>query len=100
MNDLPSNNVNAEALAVAPRIAKRMLGCGITRLYDLLNRGELQSYRDGKSRRIVVASLKAYIARQIEAEATKERRGWTERATEVRTARKRHGSRVLKSTRA
>lgn len=98
MNHLTSNNVGPETLVVPPRIAKRMLGCGTTRLYDLLNRGELQSYRDGKSRRIVVESLKAYIARQIEAEATKERRGWTERATEVRMTKKRNGSRVLKTT--
>ncbi len=88
MNDLPSNNINAEALAVAQRIAKRMLGCGTTRLYDLLNRGELQSFRDGKSRRIVVASLKAYIERQIEAEAAKPAPSWTERATSARMAKR------------
>lgn len=88
MNDLPSNNVNAEALAVAPRIAKRMLGCGTTRLYDLLNRGELQSYRDGKSRRIVVASLHDYVRRQLAAEEAKEKSGWTSRATAARAAKR------------
>lgn len=34
------------------------VGCGTMRLYGLLNGGELQSYREGKSQRIIVASLR------------------------------------------
>jgi hypothetical protein len=85
-------------LVVSPRKGAAALDVGLTRVYELINSGQLQSYHDGKSRKIVVASLEAYIARQIEAEATKERPGWTERATEVRMARKRHGSRSLKNS--
>jgi excisionase family DNA binding protein len=87
MIDVLTQDVDVEVLAVTPRIAKRMLGCGTTRLYDLLNRGELQSYRDGKSRRIVVASLRDYVNRQIAAEKVKDKPGWTARATSVRMAK-------------
>jgi hypothetical protein len=66
-----------------------MLGCSITRLYELLNAREILSYRDGKSRKILVASIRSYIDRQIAAEETKVRKGWTDRATSARQARKR-----------
>jgi len=42
-----------------------MLSCGITRLYELLGLGELESYRDGRSRLIVVASIQAYVAHKL-----------------------------------
>ena len=51
-------NVNGAAAA---------LDCGRDRLYDLLNSGEIASFLDGRSRKIVVASRDAYIARRIEA---------------------------------
>jgi hypothetical protein len=44
-----------------------MLDCGNTRLYELIAARELETFKDGKSRKITVASLKAYIARRIEA---------------------------------
>jgi hypothetical protein len=88
MSDVLSQNLSVEVLAVAPRIAKRMLGCGTTRLYDLLNRGELQSFRDGKARRIVVASLRDYVSRRLAAEQATGKTGWTERATSVRMAKR------------
>jgi excisionase family DNA binding protein len=78
----------AEALAVSPKAACRMLACSLTRLYELLNSNEIQSYRDGKSRRILVASLKSYVARQCAAEDTKPSRGWTDRATKARMSRR------------
>jgi excisionase family DNA binding protein len=43
------------------------LNCGRDHLYDLLNSHEIESYLDGRSRKIVVASLDAYVARRIEA---------------------------------
>jgi excisionase family DNA binding protein len=78
----------AEALVVSPKAACRMLACSLTRLYELLNSKEIQSYRDGKSRRILVASLKSYVARQCAVEETKPSRGWTDRATKVRMSRR------------
>jgi hypothetical protein len=46
-----------------------MLSMGISRLYRLLRTGVLQSYRDGRSRRVVVASIHEHIARQVAADA-------------------------------
>jgi hypothetical protein len=43
-----------------------MLDCGRTRLYELLNAKELESYRDGKSRKITVASIQARIRRMLQ----------------------------------
>ena len=77
-----------DPLAVSPKKAKVLLDVGITRLYQLIGNGEVESFRDGKSRKIVFASLKAYIARQIEAEPTKQQRGWTDRATRARMTMK------------
>ena len=54
-----------EPLLVRPREAWRMLGCGNTRGYALLNAGELESFLDGRSRKITVASIRAYIARKL-----------------------------------
>jgi hypothetical protein len=56
-----------EPLVVSPRRARLMLDCGNTRLYELIAARELESYKAGKSRKNVVTSIKAYIARQIEA---------------------------------
>jgi excisionase family DNA binding protein len=55
-----------EPLVVSPRRARLMLDCGNTRLYELIAAHELESYKAGKSRKIVVTSIKAYVARQIE----------------------------------
>jgi excisionase family DNA binding protein len=56
-----------EPLAVPPRVAWHLLGCGNTHGYELLDAGELESYRDGRSRRITMQSIKDYIARRIAA---------------------------------
>jgi hypothetical protein len=37
-------------------------------VYKLVQTGELLSYREGRSRRIVVSSIKDYIARKVAAE--------------------------------
>jgi len=55
-------------LVVPPRQACQMLSIGLTKLYELLNAGELESYLHGGSRRITVASLHAFIERRIAAE--------------------------------
>lgn len=56
-----------EPLVVPPRRASELLCMGLTRLYELLHEGELESYRHGRSRRITTASIRAYIERQIAA---------------------------------
>jgi hypothetical protein len=61
-----------QPLLVRPREAWRMLGCGNTYGYTLLNAGELESFVDGKARKITVASIHRYIARKLAAAATTE----------------------------
>jgi hypothetical protein len=56
-----------EPLVVSPRRAQIILDVGHTRLYELLAARELVSYRDGKSRKITMRSIRGYIERQIEA---------------------------------
>jgi excisionase family DNA binding protein len=55
-----------EPLVVSPRRARRMLDCGNTRLYELIAARELESFKDGRSRKITITSIKEYIARRIE----------------------------------
>jgi hypothetical protein len=54
-----------EPLVVSPTRAKAMLDCGTTRLYQMISAGELESFRDGKSRKITIASIKARVARMV-----------------------------------
>ena len=95
---LVSESEGTEPLVVSVKKGCTILGSGVTRLYELINAGEIQSYRDGKSRKVVVASLRAFVARQIAAEATKPRAGWTDRATKARLDKKSGGERAAIST--
>lgn len=58
-----------------------MLACSNTRGYELLAAGELESFLDGRSRKITVDSIHRYIARRLaridppEAEPQPRRRG-------------------------
>jgi excisionase family DNA binding protein len=54
-----------ERLVVRPKVACQMLAIGVTRLYELLDTGELESYRDGSARKITVASIRTYVTRQL-----------------------------------
>jgi excisionase family DNA binding protein len=56
-----------EPLAVSPRQACRMLNVGNTYLYELLKRGELENYWEGKSRKITMRSIRARQERQLAA---------------------------------
>ena len=67
-----TNKTYVEPIVVRPRQACILLGCGMTYLFNLLNEGELESYLDGRSRLITLASIKARIARKLaEAQAGK-----------------------------
>lgn len=55
-------------LVVKPKVAWQMLACSNTRGYELLAAGELESFRDGRSRKITVASIHRLIARRLAAE--------------------------------
>jgi hypothetical protein len=56
-------------LVVKPKVAWKMLACSNTRGYELLAAGELDSFRDGRSRKITVESIRRYIARHLSSNA-------------------------------
>jgi hypothetical protein len=56
-------------LLVKPREAWRMLNCSNTRGYKLLAENELESFLDGRSRKITVDSIYRYIKRRLNAQS-------------------------------
>jgi adenylosuccinate lyase len=58
-------------LVASPKQTMRAIQVSRKKLYDLINSGELESYTEGKSRRIMVRSINDYIARRLEAEASR-----------------------------
>jgi hypothetical protein len=54
-----------ERLVVSPRRARYLLDIGNTRLYELLAAGELESFLDGRSRKITIDSIHRYISRRL-----------------------------------
>lgn len=67
-----------EPLAVTPRQACRLLAIGNTRLYELLAARELESYRDGRCRRITMASIRTRIASLVATSTSAKLPGGTE----------------------
>lgn len=53
------------ALVVRPQVAWKMLDCGVTHGYALIARGEIETFLDGRARKITVASIHRYIARRL-----------------------------------
>jgi excisionase family DNA binding protein len=47
------------------------LGVGREKLYQLINNGELESYTEGKARKILWPSIHAYVKRRLAAEAAR-----------------------------
>jgi excisionase family DNA binding protein len=74
-------------LVVRPAQACWLLGVGNTKLYELIAAGELESYLDGRSRRITMASIRARIARLLAADTLP-------RATPRRRSRKRRSQKL------
>jgi hypothetical protein len=52
-------------LVVKPAAAAAMHSVSRTRLYELLDAKELESFKDGASRKITVASIQAYVAGKL-----------------------------------
>ena len=53
-------------IAIPPKDAFAAIGVGVTNGYELINAGELESFRVGRARRVTTASLEAYVARQLQ----------------------------------
>jgi len=54
-----------EPLAVTPKDAFAAIGVGITKGYELINEGKLETFKIGRATRITTASLKAYVAERL-----------------------------------
>jgi excisionase family DNA binding protein len=52
-------------LAVPPRRACELLSVGMTKLYAMLNAGELEAFHVGRARRITTASIRSFVDRQL-----------------------------------
>jgi excisionase family DNA binding protein len=63
----PYADALGDRLAVSPKDACRVLDVGLTKLYELLNDGELESYLEGRRRKITTASIRARVRRLVEA---------------------------------
>jgi hypothetical protein len=59
----PSSNVRP--LVVGTTEARRLGGWGKTKIFELIAAGELDSYLDGRVRRITLASIEARIQRKL-----------------------------------
>ena len=55
----------APPLAVPTKEASRLLSLSMSRLYELLRNGDLQSYVDGYNRRVTMASIHEYVERRL-----------------------------------
>ena len=62
-----------DVLVASPNQAMQKLLISRATLYQLINSGDLESYTQGKARRITVRSINAYVERRLAAEA--QRRG-------------------------
>lgn len=52
-----------EPLVVRPRDACKLLACGRTHLYALIAANEIESFCDGRTRKITLASIRKYVER-------------------------------------
>ena len=65
-------SINVRPLVVGTAEARRLGGWGKTKVFELIAAGELDSYLDGRVRRITVDSIEARIRRLLQAaEATR-----------------------------
>jgi hypothetical protein len=58
-------------LVASPKQTMRAIQVSRKKLYELINTGELESYTEGKSRRIIVKSINDYVERRLATEAAR-----------------------------
>jgi hypothetical protein len=61
---MPAQIEDVEKLVCSPSQAIRMLDCGNTHFYEHIL-SKLDSYKEGPHRKIIVASIKRYIAAKL-----------------------------------
>ncbi len=57
--------VNQNAFVTSVNGAAEFLDCGRDKIYDLIEKREIESYLDGRARRITIDSLKKLVARRV-----------------------------------
>jgi excisionase family DNA binding protein len=83
---MSANSIALEApLVASPNQAMRAIQVSRKKLYELINAGELESYTEGKSRRITIKSINEYVDRRLAAEATRRRRAKSDREGQPRS---------------
>jgi excisionase family DNA binding protein len=75
-----SGSVTLKPLVTDVRGACQLLGCSRDQIYALLHAGEIASYLDGRARRIVIASLRAYVTRRRQSSQQFEHARYPERS--------------------
>ena len=84
-------NESQRAIAIPPKEVGEQLRYGMTRIYKMIRDGELQSFIDGGSRRVLTSSVDAYVERRLAAskgpprENPSKRRGGPGRPRKVTT---------------
>ncbi len=81
-------SVVIQPLAVKTRDAWTMLGCSNAHGYKLIAEGQVDSFLEGRIRKVVVASIHAYIERKLAAEKRDKSLPRTEKATAASVARR------------
>lgn len=57
-----------DPLAIPPKQAFAALGVGVTKGYELIAAGDLETFKIGRATRVTTESIRAYVARQLEAQ--------------------------------
>ena len=52
-------------LAVSPKVGFAMLGVGVTKGYELINEGSLETFKIGRATRITTSSIERFIADRL-----------------------------------
>jgi excisionase family DNA binding protein len=63
--------LKTDAVVVRPKKARELLNCSTDKLYQLINSGRLQAYKEGRATLITVASIEAHIADRLKHQALK-----------------------------
>lgn len=63
-----SKGSHMDPIAIPPKQAFAAIGVGITKGYELIAAGDLETFKIGRATRITTESLRAYVARQLEAQ--------------------------------
>jgi excisionase family DNA binding protein len=86
VSHMSPNSIPLEApLVASPNQTMRAIQVSRKKLYELINSGELDSYTEGRSRRITIKSINEYIERRLAAEAARRGRAASDRSCQSRS---------------